>query len=64
MNKHKAYVGLLPKEEQKAIRIALRQALLEMGLNKEELRQAVQDGMDSRVCDLADTIDIKKFKDD
>ncbi|EZH64296.1 hypothetical protein DH09_00775 (plasmid) [Bacillaceae bacterium JMAK1] len=59
MNKHKAYVGQLSKKEQKAIRIALMEALLELGLREEELKQTVRDGMDSRVCDLADTINLK-----
>ncbi|WP_152549866.1 hypothetical protein [Geomicrobium sp. JCM 19055] len=68
MNKHKTYVGQLLKEDQKAINNALVKTLFESGLRGEELKQAVQDGMGSRVCDLADTINVdvvvEKVKDD
>jgi hypothetical protein len=47
------YIGQLPAETQKAIR----EELKKNGLNKEDIER----GMDGRLCDLEDTIDIEKY---
>lgn len=56
------FVAQLPVETQDMIRKELRQVLLEEALlTSEELEELVQQGMDSRLCDLSDLIDIDKY---
>lgn len=59
MNK---YINEYPEEIQKEIRKKLTEALQSADItNKEELEEAVQNGMDSKIHDLIEVIDIKKF---
>lgn len=56
------YVAQLDSKVQKRIEKELRTALEETGLyNKEEIKEHVQNGMDSKIHDLTDTIDIDKI---
>ncbi len=54
-------VALLPQELQRRVYENLKKALKQLGLSGDELRKAIQDGMDSKIIDLSDTIDIKKL---
>lgn len=56
------YVAQLPAETQELIRKEIRKVLTaEAVLTSEQLEELVQHGMDSRICDLSDLIDIHKF---
>lgn len=56
------FVSQLPLKTQELIRKEIRKALMkEARLTSEELEKLVQDGMDSRLSDLSDLIDIHKF---
>lgn len=39
----------------------VRNTLYEIGLRESELKESVETAMDSRLCDLEDTIDITKY---
>lgn len=56
------YVAQLNEATQKEIKKDLVTTLASEGLTGAELLLAVQDGMDSKLNDLADTIDISKYK--
>lgn len=58
------YVSELPVETQAKIKQALHQALYAIGLRGQELEESVQDGMDSKLSDLTDTIDVKAILSD
>lgn len=56
------YVWQLPEETQEAIMKDLKEALTELGFTGEQLEEEIQHGMNSKLNDLADTIDIKPYK--
>lgn len=61
------YITLLPNTIQMEIEKDLIRALLSKGndlsdeLTDREINELVQEGMDGRLCDLSDTIDIEKY---
>jgi hypothetical protein len=55
------FIAQLPLTIREAIRNDVRLALLDADLSVEEQEYALQDAMDSRLCDLSDTIDISKY---
>ena len=61
MNYKFYHVCCLPKDLQNKVRIAISSALVADGLEGEELEQAIDDAMNSRISDLEDTIDINKL---
>ncbi|BBI30772.1 hypothetical protein [Cohnella abietis] len=56
-----AFIAQLSKSVQDAIKTDLRLALIDTDLTAEEQETALQDAMDSRLCDLSDTIDISNY---
>lgn len=56
-----SYIAQLPQSIQDAIKSDVRLALLDTDLSAEEQEIALKDAMDSRLCDLSDTIDIEKY---
>lgn len=54
------YVSSMCNENQESIKAELR-ASLEVDYQGEELEEAIENGMNSRLCDLEDTIDISKY---
>ncbi|EFU43871.1 hypothetical protein PVOR_01630 [Paenibacillus vortex V453] len=62
MQKNKTiYIAQLPQPIQEAIMTDVRSALMDIDLTVAEQEIALQDAMDSRLCDLSDTIDIEKY---
>lgn len=57
----KRYVSQLDTETQKKIKTQLTKTLTAEGLGFEEVEEGVRDGMDSKLQDLTDTIDIKPY---
>lgn len=55
------FVRMLPEEIQKEIRSKLVLFFLSTNDSLSQIKQNVRLGMDSRLCDLADTIDITPF---
>ncbi|MFS1518533.1 hypothetical protein V1503_19030 [Bacillus sp. SCS-151] len=55
------YVNQLSNETQEQIKNDLIQALSQLQLDTEELNESIEDAMNSRLVDLEDTIDIKKY---
>lgn len=56
------HVYTLPYAQQAAIRAAVRAALAHMAPTRLDLEALTADAMDSRVCDLADTIDLESIE--
>lgn len=58
------YVSQLSKKEQEEIKVNLEKAIREMGIyeTEEEIQQSVQDGMESKLHELSETIDISKYQ--
>lgn len=53
------WIGLLEQNQKEEIRIKLDHALKELvDHDEQEIDFLIQDGMDSRICDLEDVIDI------
>lgn len=57
------WIGLLPENVKSEIEKDLKGALESMELDTSEVEDALQDGMDSRLCDLSDALDIEKYID-
>lgn len=55
------FICMLPKQTQQSIRHDLANKLSELGYKGAELLEAVQNGMDGRLCDVEEVIDIKKY---
>lgn len=55
------FVPMLPDNVQASIKKALARKLSGMGLSRSEYREAMENGMNSRLVDLSETIDIKKY---
>jgi Holliday junction resolvasome RuvABC DNA-binding subunit len=55
------FISLLDSEIRNCIYNEVLQALLGLGLSEEELEEAIESAMNSRLCDLEELIDIKKF---
>ena len=55
------FVSQLSKDLQSKVRIAISSALVAEGLEGEELEQAIDNAMNSRISDLENVIDIKKL---
>lgn len=55
------YVSQFSQDLQDKVRIAIESALVADGLEGEELEQAIDDAMNSRISDLENTIDIHKL---
>jgi hypothetical protein len=55
------YVCQLPTEISEDINKEVKKALYYVGLRDNELDDAIENAMNSRLCDLADTIDITKY---
>lgn len=61
MTNKTVYIAQLPHFIQSAIKNDIKLALIDINLTAEEKEVALQDAMDSRLCDLEDIIDIKKY---
>lgn len=57
------FVRMLPENVQKSIRRALTAHLSNVGLSKAEIREGIENGMDSRLGDLSEAIDTRKYLD-
>lgn len=57
------FVRMLPEDVQKSIRRALTTTLNRTGLTKAEIREGIENGMDSRLDNLRETIDTRKYLD-
>ena len=55
------FIAQLPLAIQEAIKNDVKLALLDADLSEEEQTNALKDAMDSRLCDLSDTIDTSKY---
>ena len=55
------YINQLPTEMVTAIYKDVHYSLYEIGLRDTELSDSVENAMNSRLCDLEDTIDITKY---
>ncbi|HDR7461842.1 TPA: hypothetical protein QCX54_000338 [Bacillus toyonensis] len=55
------YIFQLSKETQELILNDLKNELAKLGLNKEEFLEAIDNAMNSRLCDLEDTINVNKY---
>ncbi|MCH4826639.1 hypothetical protein [Planococcus halocryophilus] len=55
------YISQLPTEMVTAIYKDVQDSLYEIGLRDTELSDSVESAMNSRLCDLEDTIDITKY---
>ena len=58
------YVKQLSVKDQKAIRKELTSSLQSKELEKKKLMEAIENGMDSKLDDLAELIDVRKYKKD
>lgn len=56
-----SYIHELPQTTQEQIKQDLKSALSALNLKPLELKKAVSDGLNSRLYDLEDTIDISKY---
>jgi len=58
------YVAQMSEQDQKEIKVKLEKAIREMGIydSEEEIQQSVQDGLDSKLHELSETIDISKYE--
>lgn len=56
-----SYVPTLPKDVQASIKKALTAEFTSLGLSKREVKEYVDMGMNSRLVDLEDAIDYKKY---
>ncbi|AKR34230.1 hypothetical protein P4K49_02420 [Bacillus cereus] len=56
-----SYIFQLSKETQELILNDLKNELAKLGLNKEEFLEAIDNAMNSRLCDLEDTINVNKY---
>lgn len=61
INKTK-HIFLLDYETKIEIKSLLEQALIKMDLSANELEQHLENGLNSRLCDLEETIDIDNLK--
>lgn len=59
--KKTTYFSQLPQSLQDVIKTDIVRALLDTDLTSLEQETALQDAMDSRLCDLSDIIDIEKY---
>lgn len=57
------FIFMFPDNVQASIKRALAKSLSNLDLTKEEYREAMENGMASRLVDLSDTIDIQKYLD-
>lgn len=57
----KTPIQTLPASIIKQIETDLYISLTSIGIQGEELRQAIERGLNSKLCDLSDTINIKKY---
>jgi hypothetical protein len=55
------YIYQLPVEISDDIHNKVRNALYQLGLRDGELEELIEEAMNSRLCDLEDTIDITKY---
>ncbi|WP_312471222.1 hypothetical protein [Neobacillus sp.] len=55
------YICQLPDEIRENIYDEVQNALSKIGLSDSELVEAIEAAMNSRLCDLEDTIDISKY---
>ncbi|MED1303105.1 hypothetical protein ACW4EZ_25275 [Bacillus toyonensis] len=55
------YISQLSKETQELILNDLKNELAKLGLNKEEFLEVIDNAMNSRLCDLEDTINVNKY---
>lgn len=55
------YINQLPIQTQEEIKAELITVFTELELSQDELTEAIENAMDSRLCDLSDTININKY---
>lgn len=55
------YIFLLDEETQKSIKKEVRENLLKLGINDNEVANLLEHAMNSRLCDIEEIIDIKKY---
>lgn len=53
------YVGCLPEKVQKEIKDKVEESLNTLSLSKKEKEEALTNAMNSKVCDLTNTIEIE-----
>ena len=55
------YICQLPKEQQAYIKRAISRKLYKLGYKGVEHKEILQNGMDSKLCDISDTVNLDKF---
>ncbi|GLO66159.1 hypothetical protein [Oceanobacillus kimchii] len=56
------YINQLTTNQQEEIKNELTQSLLSIGLEGEELNEAIENGMDSKLNDVSELININNYK--
>ena len=55
------YICQLPQEQQAYIKRSISRKLYKLGYKGIEHKEILQNGMDSKLCDIEDTIDLGKY---
>lgn len=55
------YICQLPEDQQSYIQKAISRKLYQLGYKGAEHKEILQNGMDGKVCDVEDTIDLSRF---
>lgn len=55
------YICQLPQDQQAYIQKAISRKLYQLGYKGTKHKEILQNGMDSKVCDISDTIDLGRF---
>ena len=55
------YICQLSEEQQSYIKRAISRKLYQLGYNGAEHKEILQNGMDSKLCDITDTIDLMGY---
>ena len=55
------YICQLPKEQQAYIKRAISRKLYQLGYKGAEHKEILQNGMDSKLCDITDMIDLMRY---
>lgn len=55
------YICQLPNEQQAYIKHSISRKLYQLGYKGIEHKEILQNGMDGKICDIEDTIDLGKF---
>ena len=55
------YICQLPQDQQSYIKSAISRKLYQLGYKGAEHKEILQNGMDSKLCDITDTIDLSGY---